>query len=82
VLSIDCPAATSFSPDSTRFLIVYNDGTLIGWRIDAGPRAQAVQLGNDGELENCTSVTLSHSGKQVFYATNDGTIRTLRVTGK
>ena len=78
----DWPATTSFSPDSTRFLVVYNDGTLIAWRIEPNERAMSEQIGSDGAFENCTSVALSHTGNQVFYASNDGTIHTKHLMGQ
>lgn len=75
----DWPMATTWSPDSGRFLIVYLDGTLIDWRIAPGADARPVQIGDQGEFETCTSVALSQSADQLFYSLEDGTIRAFRV---
>jgi hypothetical protein len=78
----DSPAAISFSQDSNRFLVVYRDGTLIDWTISSGPQPRAVQIGNEGAFQNCTSVAVSHVGTRVFYAINDGLIRAMNVAVK
>ena len=71
----DAVIAASFSVDSQRLMMIYDDGNLIDWKIIPGELARPSRIGRQGEFKNCTSITPSHSGGRLFYALNDGTIR-------
>ena len=76
------PGTSTFSPDSTRFLVAYEDGSLVDWKIIDGAEAQPTQIGDAGAFENCTSIALSQAGDRLAYAMSDGTIRIMGQLGK